>query len=116
MDLFVKRFQPERYEMWIEGKDIGCHPEEQGKVSLAPSPYKIEKNHVRKRQIVQITEENNEEEDDEESLPDEGVLEVCKDFYEKAGEAIHEDGNVYFIESVGVSLYCFYLYSKETEW
>lgn len=28
MDTFVKRFQPERYGLWMEGKDIGPHPEE----------------------------------------------------------------------------------------
>lgn len=28
MDTFVKRFQPSRYEMWINGQDIGPHPED----------------------------------------------------------------------------------------
>ncbi|XP_020282072.1 lysine-specific demethylase 4C-like isoform X2 [Pseudomyrmex gracilis] len=28
MDTFVKRFQPERYELWRRGEDIGCHPED----------------------------------------------------------------------------------------
>ncbi|XP_052088292.1 uncharacterized protein LOC127725396 [Mytilus californianus] len=28
MDTFVKRFQPERYPFWKEGKDIGHHPED----------------------------------------------------------------------------------------
>ena len=28
MDCFVKRFQPERYELWKAGKDIGAHPED----------------------------------------------------------------------------------------
>lgn len=27
MDTFVKRFQPERFDAWIEGKDIAPHPE-----------------------------------------------------------------------------------------
>ncbi|RUS80961.1 hypothetical protein EGW08_011281 [Elysia chlorotica] len=27
MDVFVKKYQPERYEMWKEGKDIASHPE-----------------------------------------------------------------------------------------
>jgi len=26
MDCFVKRFQPERYELWLAGKDFGNHP------------------------------------------------------------------------------------------
>lgn len=28
MDTFVKRFQPERYQLWREGKDTGPHPED----------------------------------------------------------------------------------------
>ena len=28
MDTFVKRFQPEKYEMWKSGKDIAAHPED----------------------------------------------------------------------------------------
>ncbi|RXG51210.1 putative lysine-specific demethylase 4B [Armadillidium vulgare] len=28
MDTFVKRFQPERYQLWIAGKDVGPHPED----------------------------------------------------------------------------------------
>lgn len=27
MDTFVKRFQPEKYEMWLKGLDKGPHPE-----------------------------------------------------------------------------------------
>lgn len=27
MDTFVKRFQPERFQAWKEGKDIAPHPE-----------------------------------------------------------------------------------------
>ncbi len=27
MDTFVKRFQPEKYEMWLKGLDTGPHPE-----------------------------------------------------------------------------------------
>lgn len=38
MDTFVKRFQPDRYELWKEGRDIGPHPEEPEKVSAAPPP------------------------------------------------------------------------------
>ncbi|GLV37006.1 Lysine demethylase 4B [Carabus blaptoides fortunei] len=38
MDTFVKRFQPERYEKWLQGIDIGPHPEEPNKQSAAPHP------------------------------------------------------------------------------
>lgn len=27
MDTFVKRFQPEKYESWLKGLDVGPHPE-----------------------------------------------------------------------------------------
>jgi hypothetical protein len=41
MDCFVKRFQPERYENWLAGKDLGYHPEDDqkmSKMSIAPPP------------------------------------------------------------------------------
>lgn len=38
MDTFVKRFQPERYEKWLAGEDIGPHPEEPNKQCAAPMP------------------------------------------------------------------------------
>ncbi|KAI5640820.1 jmjC domain, hydroxylase domain-containing protein [Phthorimaea operculella] len=38
MDTFVKRFQPERYELWLKGQDIGCHPEQPDKMMPAPHP------------------------------------------------------------------------------
>jgi len=28
MDTFVRRLQPEKYKDWLNGKDIGCHPED----------------------------------------------------------------------------------------
>lgn len=28
MDTFVKRFQPDKYDAWINGTDIGPHPED----------------------------------------------------------------------------------------
>ena len=27
MDIFVQKYQPERYELWKAGKDIAPHPE-----------------------------------------------------------------------------------------
>ena len=38
MDTFVKRYQPERYEAWCMGKDIGPHPEDPGRNSAATQP------------------------------------------------------------------------------
>jgi len=40
MDCFVKRFQPERYDAWLSGKDLGHHPEDDPKsaMTLAPAP------------------------------------------------------------------------------
>lgn len=33
MDTFVRRFQPERYDDWKKGKDIGPHPEDHARVT-----------------------------------------------------------------------------------
>ncbi|XP_050717640.1 protein split ends-like isoform X2 [Eriocheir sinensis] len=38
MDTFVKRFQPERYELWLAGKDVGPHPEDPTRSSAAAQP------------------------------------------------------------------------------
>ncbi|KAK3888158.1 hypothetical protein Pcinc_007772 [Petrolisthes cinctipes] len=38
MDTFVKRFQPERYELWLAGKDVGPHPEDPSRSSAAAQP------------------------------------------------------------------------------
>ncbi|KAB7495545.1 putative lysine-specific demethylase 4B, partial [Armadillidium nasatum] len=38
MDTFVKRFQPERYQLWIAGKDVGPHPEDPSKNAAALQP------------------------------------------------------------------------------
>lgn len=38
MDTFVKRFQPEKYELWLAGKDIGPHPEDPTRSSAAAQP------------------------------------------------------------------------------
>ncbi|CAF4939955.1 unnamed protein product [Pieris macdunnoughi] len=38
MDTFVKRFQPDRYELWLKGQDVGCHPEQPEKMVPAPHP------------------------------------------------------------------------------
>ncbi|XP_075164890.1 lysine demethylase 4A [Haematobia irritans] len=38
METFVRRFQPERYENWLNGVDFGYHPEEPEKMCAAPPP------------------------------------------------------------------------------
>uniref|UniRef100_A0A0B4K7U3 [histone H3]-trimethyl-L-lysine(9) demethylase n=1 Tax=Drosophila melanogaster TaxID=7227 RepID=A0A0B4K7U3_DROME len=38
METFVRRFQPERYDNWLKGQDMGCHPEEPGKICAAAPP------------------------------------------------------------------------------
>lgn len=38
MDTFIKRFQPDRYEMWLKGEDVGPHPEEPNRQVAAPLP------------------------------------------------------------------------------
>jgi len=40
MDIFVKRIQPERYELWRTGNDVGYHPEDPTRNFAAriPSP------------------------------------------------------------------------------
>ncbi|GIY16831.1 lysine-specific demethylase 4C [Caerostris extrusa] len=38
MDVFVRNFQPDRYELWRAGKDIGSHPEDPSRHYAAPPP------------------------------------------------------------------------------
>ncbi|VVC37085.1 Hypothetical protein CINCED_3A019289 [Cinara cedri] len=38
MDTFVKRLQPEKYAMWLQGNDVGCHPEDPSRSFAAPLP------------------------------------------------------------------------------
>lgn len=42
MDTFVKRFQPERYDLWLQGLDIGPHPEDPSRQSAAPAPTELD--------------------------------------------------------------------------
>ncbi|XP_033212914.1 lysine-specific demethylase 4C-like [Belonocnema kinseyi] len=41
MDTFVKRFQPERYELWLRGEDVGSHPEDP-RQTAAPMPSQLD--------------------------------------------------------------------------
>ncbi|XP_073848965.1 uncharacterized protein isoform X2 [Musca autumnalis] len=43
MDTFVKRFQPDRYEAWLEGTDYGLHPEDPPNAIVpAPPPSQLD--------------------------------------------------------------------------
>ncbi|XP_077500831.1 lysine-specific demethylase 4C-like isoform X3 [Amblyomma americanum] len=42
MDIFVKKFQPERYELWLAGQDVGCHPEDPSSKVAARAPTHLE--------------------------------------------------------------------------
>lgn len=42
MDMFVRKFQPDIYELWKAGKDYGCHPEDPSRHCAAPAPRKLE--------------------------------------------------------------------------
>ncbi|KYN05401.1 PREDICTED: lysine-specific demethylase 4C-like [Cyphomyrmex costatus] len=41
MDTFVKRFQPDRYQLWLRGEDIGPHPEDP-RQTAAPMPSQMD--------------------------------------------------------------------------
>lgn len=38
MDTFVKRFQPDNYDAWINGTDIGPHPEDPPSAAKQAAP------------------------------------------------------------------------------
>ncbi|XP_068236737.1 uncharacterized protein [Palaemon carinicauda] len=110
MDTFVKRFQPERYELWIAGKDVGPHPEDPTRSSAAaqpsindilcnkknelPSPMLEEllnQSPKKKPKRHPIHQNKNEEElnlTGEEV--DEELVQVLDDIYAKAGESYSE--------------------------
>lgn len=53
MDTFVKRFQPEKYESWINGTDLTPHPEDPTLIVPPPKREEIkENNQITKRAIV----------------------------------------------------------------
>lgn len=53
MDAFIRKYQPDRYELWLEGKDIGPHPENPLHISAAPLPDFVLTNKTKsKRQAV----------------------------------------------------------------
>lgn len=42
MDVFVQHYQPDKYEKWLEGADVGPDPKDPRVVGPAPSPYDLE--------------------------------------------------------------------------
>lgn len=99
MTTFVRNFQPEKLEAWMRGKDIGTHPEDPngrrwacGKDSDTLNNGRKRKVEKRLRQVVHCDEGDGDEAEEledeyvDEEEYDEQYLEVCKDFYEKAGE------------------------------
>lgn len=38
----MKKFQPERYELWLAGKDVGPDPKDPKMVCAAPAPSTYE--------------------------------------------------------------------------
>ncbi|CAL4082362.1 unnamed protein product, partial [Meganyctiphanes norvegica] len=113
MDTFVKRFQPDRYEAWLMGKDVGPHPEDPGRHSAATQPTindvlcnkknpaeedlidkmlecspkkKVKRHPIHQDQGVAKSEElllTGEEADEE-------LSQVLEDLYSKAGESYHQ--------------------------
>jgi len=98
METFVRRFQPEKFELWMLGKDFGCHPEDQSKSSFAPSPFKQEK----------VKSQLKTEEIDEE------IVESYQDAYLKAGENIIKCN--YFFKFVAIVTKIYFFNSTNKTW
>ncbi|CAG9861596.1 unnamed protein product [Phyllotreta striolata] len=124
MDTFVKRFQPDRYEMWLKGEDIGPHPEEPNRNVAAPIPMPqdilcnknntslpqsyLENTKNKKGRMMafnhladfptslqlELMEEDNLAYGSEELPPDEQQMEVLEDIWLKAGEIEAEDAEI----------------------
>lgn len=45
MDAFIRKYQPDKYEDWLNGQDVGPHPEKPHHVSAAPLPSNLEVAH-----------------------------------------------------------------------
>ncbi|XP_014262621.1 lysine-specific demethylase 4B-like isoform X2 [Cimex lectularius] len=118
MDTFVKRFQPERYDLWLQGKDLGPHPEDPTRVSVAPPPSSQEIQCNKNNKNPQLMEGNKrvpplkksenervlpipnelkrviEEIELEEDSPDEEQIQVLEDIWLKAGEMELEEASI----------------------
>merc|ERR1711972_556729 len=110
MDIFVEKFQPERYEAWLQGKDQSVHPE--GEEDLAQVEFPSRDGHKEisafsKKRRHPIHKKNDSESDSENIVPgDEIVVDqthedqvfpgqyamgYLEDVWEKAGE--YEDSD-----------------------
>ncbi|CAG2167486.1 unnamed protein product, partial [Oppiella nova] len=80
MEAFVRKFQPDRYDMWLHGKDIGPDPKDPSHVCAAPAPSHYERDimskfnkHKRhpphKKDFSSDTEEYNSDDCDDECGP-----------------------------------------------
>lgn len=117
MDTFVKRFQPEKYDLWLTGKDFGPHPEDPTRCTLAPppssndilcnkgnigsEPFIMEGNKrvpaMKKQEEDEIPSEVKrvlEELELEEESPDEEQIQVLEDIWLKAGEIELEEASL----------------------
>lgn len=91
METFVRRFQPEKFDAWVEGRDWGPHPEDLGGRKWACGKSlegggggrrNYKGGRERLRQVVVEEEEVGEEEEEE---VDPEYFEACRDYYAKAG-------------------------------
>lgn len=55
MDVFVQHYQPDKYEKWLEGADVGPDPKDPRVVGPAPSPYDLEYKDLDKWYLFFIT-------------------------------------------------------------
>ena len=42
MEAFIRKYQPDRYEAWLEGRDIGPHPENSNLITAAAPSFDLE--------------------------------------------------------------------------
>jgi hypothetical protein len=54
MDAFIRKYQPDRYELWLEGRDVGPHPENPNLITAAAPSYDLEKTPQTKVYVFQI--------------------------------------------------------------
>lgn len=86
MDTFVKRFQPDRYEAWMSGNDIGPHPENPAKLSSRDNfkqfnaPEDENPTHHENHDELLITTDE----------PDEVLFQALEEVYSKAGESYRD--------------------------
>merc|ERR1711972_197257 len=77
MDIFVEKFQPERYEAWLQGKDQSVHPE--GEEDLAQVEFPSRDAHKEisafsKKRRHPIHKKNDSESDSENIVPGDEIV------------------------------------------